>query len=95
MFLYYVSRGKKLNIFTYFRNTLIFDILICLMNLKGVNFKCFLNFFGFNTLYLYLMRLLLIQLSTHQETSDHVLLKIFTALRLFEYNHFLRVELQV
>ena len=87
--------GKKLNIFIYFRNTLIFDILICLMNLKGINFKCFLNLFDFNTLYLYLMRLLLIQLTTHQETSNHVLLKIFTALRLFEYNHFLKVELQV
>ena len=65
------------------------------MNLKKINYKHFLNFSDFDTLYLYLMRLLLIQLTTHQETSDHVLLKIFTALRLFEYNHFLKVELQV
>lgn len=65
------------------------------MNLKEINYKSFLNFFDFDTLRLYLMRLLLIQLTTHQETSDHVLLKIFTALRLFEYNHFLKVELQV
>ena len=75
---------EKLNIFICFRNTLIFDILICLMNLKKINYKHFLNFSDFDTFYLYLMRLLLIQLTTHQETLDHVLLKIFTALRLFE-----------
>ena len=76
VFLCSIARGKKLNMILYFRNTHIFDMLICLVHLKEeINFKCFPNFFDFDALYCYLMRLLPIQLNTHQETPDCVLHK--------------------